>query len=234
VKKKTMKAVVENPELFQVSINGRLLKPLKNRWWLDKAFGVFDIGENVQSGENVVTVKSSPFTIFTELEPIYILGDFAVEGASKGFRIVDSRPLNFGSWVDQGMPFYAHGVKYAKQCQISTAELKSKRFAVQLGRWSGTIAKVNVNGKSVGEIAFAPFELDVTRFLKSGKNDIVVTVYGSLKNTLGPHHNNPQLGRAWPGSFQQGEKDGYPPGSKYSLVGYGLLDDFVVKSGTAK
>jgi hypothetical protein len=132
------------------------------------------------------------------------------------------------------MPSYPHGVTYAKQCRISAAELKSKRFAVQLGKWSGTIAHVDVNGESAGEIAFAPFELDVTRLLKSGKNAIAVTVYGSLKNTLGPHHNNPQLGRAWPRAFQQGEKEGYPPGSKYSLVGYGLLEDFVVKSGTTK
>jgi hypothetical protein len=210
------------------------VKPLKNQWWLDKAFGVFEIDTYVRPGENTITVKSSPFTINTELEPIYLLGDFALESVAKGFRIVDSRALNLGSWLDQGMPFYAQGVKYARQYQVSPAELKSRRFAIQLGRWSGTIAQVMVNGKRAGEIGFAPFDLDVTKYLRSGKNDISVIIYGSLKNTLGPHHNNPQLGRAWPGSFQQGEKDGYPPGSKYSLVGYGLLEDFTLKNGTPK
>jgi hypothetical protein len=53
-----------------------------------------------------------------------------------------------------------------------------------------------------------------------------VAVCGTLKNTLGPFHNDPLLGRAWPGSFQRGAKDGRPPGSKYSLVGYGLFEDF--------
>ncbi len=53
-----------------------------------------------------------------------------------------------------------------------------------------------------------------------------MTVFGTLKNTLGPHHNNPSLGTAWPGMFQKGAAGGYPPGSAYSVVGYGLFDDF--------
>jgi hypothetical protein len=55
---------------------------------------------------------------------------------------------------------------------------------------------------------------------------VSVIVYGTLKNTLGPFHNNPPLGMAWPGSFQQGAKGGYPPGSEYSVVDYGLFGDF--------
>jgi hypothetical protein len=86
-----------------------------------------------------------------------------------------------------------------------------------------------VNGKKAGVIGFEPFELDVRPHLKPGVNEVSVVVYGSLKNTLGPHHNNPLLGRAWPGAFQQGAKDGRPPGSKYSVVGYGLVEDFSVE-----
>ena len=77
-----------------------------------------------------------------------------------------------------------------------------------------------------GFIPFPPYELDITDFLAPGKNLIEVIVYGTLKNTLGPHHNNPQLGRAWPSAFQRGAVGGYPPGSEYSVVSYGLLEDF--------
>jgi len=87
---------------------------------------------------------------------------------------------------------------------------------------------VFVGGKAAGAIAFAPFELDVTDALVPGPNDVSVVVCGTLKNTLGPFHNSPPLGRAWPGSFQQGARGGFPPGSEYSVVDYGLFEDFKI------
>ena len=71
-----------------------------------------------------------------------------------------------------------------------------------------------------------PYRLDVTGLMTLGTNDVSVSVVGTLKNTLGPFHNDPPLGRAWPGSFQQGAKGGRPSGSEYSVVGYGLFEDF--------
>ncbi|HSQ75825.1 MAG TPA: hypothetical protein VLT13_09730, partial [Bacteroidota bacterium] len=102
------------------------------------------------------------------------------------------------------------------------------RFAVRLGKWNGTMATVTVNGTDAGVIAFPPYDLDVTNALKAGENTICVAVYGSLKNTLGPHHNNPSPGRAWPSQFQQGAKEGVAPGREYSTIGYGLFEDFTL------
>jgi hypothetical protein len=126
------------------------------------------------------------------------------------------------------MPFYAAGARYTKEFTWTRIRSKRQRCVVALGRWSGVVASVTVNGHEAGSIAFAPYELDVSRFMQSAKNVITVTVYGSLKNTLGPHHNNPPLGRAWPSQFQQGAKGGYPSGSAYSTVGYGLIKDFTL------
>jgi hypothetical protein len=229
VKKETFEAVIERPELYQVSINGNRIQPIENRWWLDKAFGVFNIGRYVVDGENRIVLTSSPFTIHTEIQPIFILGDFALQSREKGFGIIPTTAMKLGSWVEQGMPFYGEKVEYTKNVRISDAELKSQNVFVRLGKWSGVVAEVMVNGKKAGVIGFEPFELDVRQHLKPGDNEVSVIVYGSLKNTLGPHHNNPLLGRAWPGAFQQGAKDGRPPGSKYSVVGYGLMEDFSVE-----
>jgi hypothetical protein len=60
-------------------------------------------------------------------------------------------------------------------------------------------------------------------------NTVEVHVIGTLKNTLGPHHNNPGLGSAWPGMFQVGPESGLPAGLNYSTVGYGLFEPFVLK-----
>jgi len=229
VNQKSMRAVVERPELFRIAVNGKPVQPLEGEWWLDKAFGVYDIGRLVTNGNNTLTVTSSPFTIHTELEPIYLLGDFILESSVRGFRILPSEMLSAGAWNAQGMPFYADGVSYTQSFDVTAGQLKSRRFAVQLGKWNGVVAHVTVNGKDAGVIASPPYELEVTGAMKAGSNKITVTVCGSLKNTLGPHHNNPPLGRAWPAQFQAGAKEGRPSGSSYSTVGYGMFENFVLR-----
>jgi hypothetical protein len=224
----SLRAVVERPEIFQVVVNGRTCPPLKGQWWLDQAFGVFDLGSFVKAGENQMTLKASPFTLHAELEPVYILGDFGVEKRNRGFEIVAASPLGLGEWTAQNMPFYSGGIAYKKVYSLNSDDFRGNRFFVELGGWRGAVAEVRVNGRKAGSIAFDPFRLDITDALTPGVNEVAVVVYGTLKNTLGPHHNNPRLGSAWPGSFQQGAKDGYPPGSEYSFVGYGLFEDFKV------
>jgi len=219
-------AVIERPKLFQVFINGKKAEPIPGIWWLDKAFGVFPV--DARAGENTIALKSNPFTIHSELEPIYLLGEFALRGEAKGFSGVPAKPLAFGPWSEQGMPMFSGRVNYIKTIEVTAEALKNGRISVALGSWLGAAAEVLVNGQKAGLIAFAPFELDVTSALQPGKNEVTVAVIGTLKNTLGPFHNKPLLGRAWPGGFQQGAKGGRPAGKDYSVVGYGLFEDFKI------
>jgi len=223
-----LKCVVERPELYRVNCNGTEIKPVEDAWWLDRAFGVFLIGPAARTGKNRITLEAEPFTIHTELEAVYVLGDFDLESRERGFRLVPSEKKSLGSWKAQGMPFYAHGVSYDKEFRISSSGVDGERFFIRLGQFSGAVAEVLINGESAGFIAFHPSELDVTDKLEQGLNRIGVVVYGTLKNTLGPHHNNATLGTAWPGHFQQGHEGGCPPGSEYSLVDYGLFEDFAL------
>jgi hypothetical protein len=230
----SLRAVIERPDLYTVSLNGKTLTRTAGQWWLDRNFGVFALGSAAREGENTLTLKAAPFTIHTELESVYLLGDFRVQSRDKGFALIPDASLAPGAWNDQGMPFYAEGVRYSHTFALPQAGGKSVRYTVELPAWKGSFAEVFVNGKSAGYIAFRPPSLDITGMVKPGENRIEVVVYGTLKNTLGPHHNNPPLGRAWPGMFQAGAKGGRPAGSAYSTVGYGLLYDFQVKEGTAQ
>ena len=224
----SIEAVVERPQLFKVFVNGRAVDPLPDRWWLDKAFGVYAVGPSLVPGRNTIVLKASPFTIHTELEPIYLRGDFGLRAVPKGFRIEPASPLVLKGWKMQGMPFYGHNVSYAKVLTVPADPSTPTRYAVELGSWLGSVAEVRVNGKSAGLIAFAPYRLEITDVLTAGENRIEVVVCGTLKNTLGPFHNNPPLGRAWPGSFQQGAKGGFPSGAAYHQVDYGLFEDFKI------
>ncbi len=219
--------VIERPDLYTITCNGKAVSAKKGEWWLDKAFGRIDIASAAQVGENKVTLKASPFTIYHELESAYVLGEFSLKPAENGFVIAPAEPLKLGPWNRQGHPLYAAGVSYETTFDVANP---SGRYRVALPKWYGSVAKVVVNGKPAGYVAYAPWEIEVTDNIKAGTNVIQVTVIGTLKNTLGPHHGNNPLGSAWPGMFQHGPNPGPPPGSKYSTVGYGLFEPFTLKN----
>ncbi len=225
---KNLAIVIERPDLYTITCNGQPVKAKPNDWWLDKAFGRMDIASVARTGENVVTIKASPFTMYHELEPAYVLGDFALKPADKGFVIVPDQNLtsDHTGWNLQGHPFYSAGVSYREQFEVKK---RAGRFVVALPKWYGSVAKVIVNGKAAGFIDAPPWECDVTKWVKRGQNEVAVTVFGTLKNTLGPHHGKATLGAAWPGSFHAGPSPGPPPGINYSTVAYGLFEPFVLK-----
>jgi hypothetical protein len=216
--------VSERPELFTVKINGATVQPVPGKWWLDRSFGVYPIGNHVKKGANTVELSISPMSIFAETEPVYILGDFAVVPEAKGWSI--SAPaaegFTFGSWKNQQQPFYSWDFKYSKTYQVT--EPVSGSYFVRLGKWTGTVAEVYVNGTKAGMIAYDPFQLNVTPYMKEGANRIDVHVVGSLKNLLGPHYRNPAPGLASPWHWKSVSEA--IPGAEYQMTDYGLMEDF--------
>jgi len=229
--------VIERPDLYKITCNGKPVgagvpKPElgnKGSWWLDRAFGKIDITAAAKSGENAVTIKARPFTIFHELEPAYVLGDFSLKAAGSGFTIVPPQALRVEQklgWNQQGLPFYAVGVAYSQTFEVAQP---SGKYRVTVPNWYGSVAKVSVNGKLCGHLAWQPWECDVTEAIRPGKNTVEVLVIGTLKNTLGPHHAGAGVGSAWPAMFHQGPKEGPPPGAAYHTLSYGLYEPFALQ-----
>ena len=224
---KNLAIVIERADLYAITCNGRAVEAKRDDWWLDKAFGRINIASSARTGENIVTIKAAPFTMYHELEPAYLLGDFALKPADNGFIISPDQPISLDQgWNLQGHPFYSEGVLYRESFDVKKP---AGRYVVALSKWYGSVAKVSVNGKPAGYIDTPPWECDVTKWVKRGANHIEITVIGTLKNTLGPHHGKPALGAAWPGSFHKGPNPGPPPGADYSTVAYGLFEPFVLK-----
>jgi hypothetical protein len=174
--------------------------------------------QGLPGGRPVETVKVSSFS--SELR-----GGFD----RRAEYLVDGSGLQGSGWDQQGLPFYGQAVAYSQEYKLAARESSAKpagRFRVRLPTWRGSVATVKVNGQEAGLIAFPPYELDVTELLRGGENDIEVTVIGTLRNTLGPHHAGAVFGRAWPNSFQIGPETGPPPGEAYSTEGYGLFEPF--------
>jgi hypothetical protein len=215
--------IVERPELYRISVNGRPVPMEPGTCWLDHRMGQADIGAVVQAGENVVRLEAERFSIFMEIEPVY------VTGADQGWWVIGpARPLAAGSWSGQGYPFYGSAMTYRRQVRLD-AQVRSAE--VVLPDWRGTIASVAVNGRQAGLIGMErSSRLDITACIRPGEdNDIAVRVSGSFKNLLGPHF-DPSKPRniAWPGNWKNAPLYGPQPAESYDLIDYGLFRDFEV------
>lgn len=223
----TFQLVTERPHIFSVKINGKEVSSIPNEWWLDKSFGVYNIGNTLKEGINEVELTVKPMRILAEIEPVYILGDFGVIPEKSGWSISSpTTEMNFGSWKNLRLPFYSWDVEYSKEYNMK--DIKGN-FIVKLGKWAGTVAEVYVNNEKVGIIGFDPFTLDITPYLHSGKNNIAIRVIGSHKNLLGPHYKNPAKGLASPWHWKGIERP--VAGEDYQLVDYGLFEDFELTHG---
>ena len=219
---KKFRAVVEQGNLWKrIVVNGKPIQPSKNKWWLDRSFAVLEVGKYLKAGENTLAITAEPMSVYAEIEPVYILGDFNLASAQKGWKIVPTQPLQLGSWKQQGLPLYGHSITYVKTVSIKNID---RQFEVQLGEWKGTVAAIKVNGMQAGIIISEPNSLNITRYLKKGVNHIEVEVVGSLKNLLGPHHNSPRPGMVGPGHWKNVKS--YPSGKDYETYDYGLMEDF--------
>ncbi|MFW6100259.1 MAG: glycosyl hydrolase [Bacteroidota bacterium] len=220
----TLKAVVEWPHLYSVEVNGNAIQPEEGEWWLDRSFGVFEIGEYLQPGRNELTLNIQPMHILAEIEPVYLVGDFGLISQGHGFRMGPPRDMDIGPWKDQEAPYYSEAVAYTKAFEAEA----NQTYKVKLNEWNGTMARVKVNGEQKGIIGWPPYELDITQWVDDGENNkVTVEVVGSLKNLLGPHHGDITEGLTSPWSFFNAPEH-QPAGDKYDLHDYGLLEDFEV------
>lgn len=224
-----IRAVVERGNLWHVKMNGKQVQAEAGEWWLDRDFGVFNIGPSMQNGINRLEVSIEPMSVHAELEPIYILGDFSLENHTKGWKLVPSDELTTGDWGKQGMPMYAGEVSYTASWKLSADEIqKMDACFVQLNEWQGIMATVQVNGVEAGIIGWPPYQLEVREHLTSGENTITVTVFGSLKNLMGPHHDGPENRMAIPSMFTAAHRN-QPPGRDYHILNYGLIEPFSLR-----
>lgn len=219
-----VKLVVEHPEIWTVKINGVKVEALPGEWWLDRSFGVFKAGAQLRTSKNTVTLSCKPMNVHAETEPVYLVGEFSVVPAEKGWSIRPPvSPVQKGSWKQQGLPFYSWDMIYSN---TFTVDSKSPYYEVGLDDWQGTVAEVYVNGEHAGTMVLPTDRIPVTDQIRAGENTVEVRITGSLKSLLGPHHNNPKPGLVSPWHWRNVKA--YPSGSQYQLPDYGLNGDILL------
>ena len=146
---KSIRAVVERPELWSVSINGKEISKIEGSYWIDKSFPLFVVGEYLKPGENTLTLKAPRMHVLAEVMPVYFIGDFLVKPAKQGFEISNGNIKTLGSWREAGLPFYSQKVAYTQV--YSVAKKAGTAFKVKLNRWNGSVSEVLVNGQIAGD-----------------------------------------------------------------------------------
>jgi len=84
--------------------------------------------------------------------------------------------------ANDGIKYYAGTAVYEKSFTLTKPEA-DKPIILELGE-VGVIATVFVNGKEAGTVWTTPWEIDITNFARSGKNDLQIRVTNTWNNRL--------------------------------------------------
>lgn len=211
--------VCETPALFTVRVNGREADKTDRGYFRDRAFRKLDITGLVTLGENRIELETdfhqSPavyenmaksklfeseknkLTFDTELEQIYLTGDFSVEteGAfeelarkasrfSGSFSIGKPRTeITLEKSERQGFPFFAGTLTVSR-----TFTAESTDFSLDLVKCGWNVVQAQINGKTLPPMMWEPFTQDISELLRVGENRISLTLTNNLRNMQGPFH----------------------------------------------
>ncbi len=229
---------MEQPGMYkQILVNGKDVKFTGNGSFIDAAIKTQDILQFLTKGENEIVLSLDYVTPInsliaterygTEIESIYLAGDFAVYGelsnkqltdtwynqtpnlakkpivtAYKSFSIGSERTDFEGDLSREGYPFYAGRFDLENTFDLSEIDPNTEYTLTFPGCESILIA-ATVNGTEMPVIFSSPWEVNITKALKPGKNDIKVTLTNSLRNLMGPyHHKGGELTGVGPASFR--------------------------------
>ncbi len=176
---------MEQPGRAVITLNGKPVESDPQGSWVDDVIRKIPLPP-LQTGDNTIEMTVR-FDEDADLESVFLLGDFGVR--LDGLRpVITAAPerLAPGDWVPQGLPFYSAGVTYTLPLEYSPVE-DARAFLV-LTSWKGAVARVRVNGVACGDIAWQPYEVDVTRALKPGSNTVEIDLVSSRHNAFGPLH----------------------------------------------
>ncbi|MCQ2449349.1 MAG: hypothetical protein MJ132_04075 [Clostridia bacterium] len=158
-------------------------------------------------GENVTESLRNCLVYDSELESVYITGQFGVYSVD-GFTDDEKDPrYTFGNRfyigelpetvtepVYDGLPFFAGVLSATQQVTLDSADVMLQIAGAQLA------CGVTVNGNFVGELLFGN-KIDIGKYAVAGENEIKLDFVISNRNLMGPHHFNGTDARLFVGPY---------------------------------
>ncbi len=92
------------------------------------------------------------------------------------------------SWTERperGIQYYSGKATYTKKFHFQPKDSKTEKYFIDLGNVVDVgIARVQLNGKSLGTVWTPPFRVDTKQYLQPGENILQVVVINSWRNRL--------------------------------------------------
>lgn len=221
--------VSENIPDFSLEINSVTVPCHTDEYYLDPDFKKINIAEYIKHGKNEIILTgrffqrkelydylyrpkdlSSNFyavdfefesvTYDTELENIYLLGDFSVSSHAEykegTRRALFTKPpfvlkapvktLDNSDITSQGFPFFAGTIKL--KALVTVDKKSDTRYILDIEKPIAPFAELSVNAGENISLAWEPCKIDITDDIKDGENEFIFTLCSGLRNLLGPHH----------------------------------------------
>ena len=239
--------LAEDTNTLSVKINDNEIKSIGHAE-LEKALLRYDVAKYLQNGKNEILITIDYFqseqvyyALFgenvteslknclaydTDIEAVFLRGDFAVYGnfeQGKSDEIILGENFIIGEQKNQisclitdGFPFFSGDITLKQKIFVKNTNSEliiNKRFH---------LIEVKVNGEQAGKIMFGN-KLDLSKLLKVGENELEIVLTVGNRNLLGPFHTKEQepLGIS-PQTFERMNtwNDGESPNfvKKYSFV----------------
>jgi hypothetical protein len=172
---------IEDAERVQLRWNGQEVPGIITGWYADKAIKTVALPP-VKKGENILEADI-PFGKRTNVEWVYLLGDFGVEVYGRIVRMVAARPqLAFGNFTTQGLPFYGGNITYHVPVDTTGGAVK-----VRSSQYKGIMQSMTLDGGQEQPAIYPPYTV---RFddVAPGRHTLDITLYGHRRNGFGPVH----------------------------------------------
>ena len=234
----SLQLLIERPERQTIRVNGQVIPSVSKGFFHDPAFERVDIASAVRPGENVIELERdftqsektrrgyeaawvfeserNKLAFDTELEAIYLAGDFAVGTPGTFSDMPDDRVRYAGDFVlanpvktvrldaveQSGFPFFAGTMALEG---AFTAERDGEPVKFVFAKRRATVCNVAVNRVNIGTLCWHEDGLAVPeKLVKRGQNTFTLELVTSLRNMLGPHHLDcGEVSCGGPGTFYQ-------------------------------
>jgi hypothetical protein len=220
--------VLEHPERFEIFFND---KPVKNKprgWFIDRCLKTVPLnGVRFKKGPNRLRLITE-YREFHWLEEVLLIGRFGARVGKYKTVTMTALPkkLHNGDWCGQNLAMYSGAVTYKQKIKLPAdfKPTKDAQIMLCLDQPKASVIRVAVNGKTVGKLGWAPWRVEVSKYLRLGQtNELSLTLVSSRRNVLGPlHHVSKNTAWTGPAEFRT-EKDLFT--AAYNLVPYGLLGE---------
>jgi glycosyl hydrolase family 106( putative alpha-L-rhamnosidase) len=179
-------AVVEDVGRYDLVVNGVSVGTERARPWFDAHLLQVEITSTLREGLNQIEL-SGRVGIDTELEPIFLTGDFTVVGGPSSFRVERPADTVAGSNLTaEGYPFYVGRPVLSQRFVLPEGV---GQVFLELDRLDAIGARVRLNGMHCGFLAWRPYRVDLTAAARAGDaNELEIELATSLHNLFGPHH----------------------------------------------